>query len=102
MPDQVIENLVDRHAFLLRRAESLDSLFVVLGLPDFPLQELRRMLLVRFPCALAVLLSAKPVLAPPKLTAWMLLQSAVTPHFASPPWLSPDALYQPVVGLGCG
>jgi len=41
------------------------------------------MLLVRFPGALAVLLSAKPVLAPSKLTAWMLVQSAVTPHFAS-------------------
>ena len=77
---KVVKNLVHSHTFLLRVAESLDSLLVVFNLPDFPLQEVLRLLLIRFPCGLADLLSAQVEGTPPKLTAWMLVQSAVASH----------------------
>ncbi len=76
----VVKNLVHSHTFLLRVAESLDSLLVVFNLPDFLLQELLRLLLIPFPCGLADLLSAQVEGTPPKLTAWMLVQSAVASH----------------------
>src|SRR5215472_15302615 len=51
-------NLVHGHTFLLRVAESLDSVFVVFNFPAFPLQEFLCLLLIGFPGGLADLLSA--------------------------------------------
>ena len=61
---QAVEQAVNRDAFLLRADECFCPDLIRVHYLELGAQELLRPLLIRFLCALAVLLSTKPVLAP--------------------------------------